>query len=295
MPAETIGDTKTIPGGLRFVFGGLSGMCATSVVQPMDLVKTRMQLLGTAGKNVTMISMTREVVSSQGAGGLYVGLSAALFRQATYTTGRLGCFTYITDIYTANYGVPNFGVKLAIGVVAGSVGALVGNPAEVALVRMTADGRLPFEQRRNYTNVFNALSRMIKEEGLLTLMRGTSATAARAAVLNAAQLGTYAQAREALLPKMGDGIPLHFCASMIAGFLATSASLPFDKVKTKVQNAAQGGSRASMIGVILSVIKKEGPLGLWSGFLPTYFKIGPHTVLTLIVLEQINAFYLSLA
>lgn len=46
-----------------------------------------------------------------------------------------------------------------MGVVSGAFGAWIGTPAEVALIRMTADGRLPPEMRRNYTNVFNALIR----------------------------------------------------------------------------------------------------------------------------------------
>lgn len=41
-------------------------------------------------------------------------------------------------------------------IVAG-VGAVVGNPAEVALVRMTSDGRLPAAERRNYSNAFSAV------------------------------------------------------------------------------------------------------------------------------------------
>lgn len=57
---------------------------------------------------------------------------------------------------------------------AGATGAFVGTPAEVALVRMTADGRLPPDQRRNYSNVFNALLRISREEGITTLWRGNS-------------------------------------------------------------------------------------------------------------------------
>ena len=34
-------------------------------------------------------------------------------------------------------------MKAGLGMVAGCVGAFVGTPAEVALIRMTADGRLP--------------------------------------------------------------------------------------------------------------------------------------------------------
>ena len=54
---------------------------------------------------------------------------------------------------------------------AGATGAFVGTPAEVSLIRMTADGRLPPDQRRGYTSVFNALARITREEGLLTLWR----------------------------------------------------------------------------------------------------------------------------
>ena len=54
---------------------------------------------------------------------------------------------------------------------AGACGAFVGTPAEVALIRMTADGRLPVAERRGYTSAFNALSRMTTEEGILTLWR----------------------------------------------------------------------------------------------------------------------------
>lgn len=37
---------------------------------------------------------------------------------------------------------PSFIVKALLGMTAGCVGAFVGTPAEVALIRMTADGRL---------------------------------------------------------------------------------------------------------------------------------------------------------
>ena len=39
-----------------------------------------------------------------------------------------------------------------MGIVSGGIGAICGNPADVALVRMTVDNRLPVEQRRNYTS-----------------------------------------------------------------------------------------------------------------------------------------------
>lgn len=66
--------------------------------------------------------------------------------------------------------------------IAGACGAMVGTPAEVALIRMTADGRLPLAERRNYNGVFNALIRITREEGILTLWRGCVPTMGRAMV-----------------------------------------------------------------------------------------------------------------
>ena len=64
---------------------------------------------------------------------------------------------------------------------------------------MTADGRLPMAERRNYKNVFDALFRIVREEGLFTLWRGATPTMARAMVVNAAQLASYSQAKQGLV------------------------------------------------------------------------------------------------
>ena len=43
--------------------------------------------------------------------------------------------------------------------------------------------------------------------------------------------------------------------------------------------------------VLAKVIKNEGFFSLWKGFTPYYFRLGPHTVLTFIFLEQMNKQY----
>ena len=41
---RVMSDQKSVPMGLKFAFGGLSGAGAACCVQPMDLVKNRMQV-----------------------------------------------------------------------------------------------------------------------------------------------------------------------------------------------------------------------------------------------------------
>lgn len=100
---------------------------------------------------------------------------------------------------------------------------------------MTADGRLPLEERRNYSNVVDALIRIYREEGIKTWWRGAVPTMGRAMVVNAVQLATYSQSKQMLAEyfKLKDGIFLHFCASMLSGLFTTAASMPVDIAKTR--------------------------------------------------------------
>ncbi|XP_043269516.1 mitochondrial 2-oxoglutarate/malate carrier protein-like [Venturia canescens] len=282
----------SVPNSIKFLIGGTSGMAATCFVQPLDLIKNRMQLSGTKTSTLSIVS---SICKNEGVMAMYSGLSAGLMRQATYTTTRLGIYTWLFELASAN-GQPNFLTKAALGMTAGCVGAFVGTPAEVALIRMTADGRLPLAERRMYKNVFDALFRIIKEEGLFTLWRGAIPTMGRAMVVNAAQLASYSQAKQALLDTgyFEENIMLHFASSMISGLITTAASMPVDIAKTRIQNMKMIDGKPEFKGtidVLTKVVRNEGIFALWKGFFPYYARLGPHTVLTFIFLEQMTAAY----
>jgi solute carrier family 25 oxoglutarate transporter 11 len=179
-----------------------------------------------------------------------------------------------------------FTSKLAVGVAAGSFGGLVGNPAEVVLVRMAAGGR-------GYRHVGDALSRIVKEEGAGALLTGLAPTVVRAAVITSSQLATFTEAKERLKPilDMQEGVPLHFCAAMVSGAVTVAVSMPFDVVKTAMQNQKAGAeaSHSSSIGCAVQLWRR-GPSALWNGALPFWLKVGPHTVISLVMVEQLRAF-----
>ena len=50
--------------------------------------------------------------------------------------------------------------KAAAGLTAGGLGALVGSPADLTLIRMQADATLPLASRRNYKGVGDAMVRL---------------------------------------------------------------------------------------------------------------------------------------
>merc|ERR1719402_507915 len=112
------------------------------------------------GPRPSSASVLLGVVKNEGFSTLYTGLSAGLLRQATYTTTRLGIYTWLFESLSSPDGhPPRLFMKAGLGMTAGATGAFVGTPAEVSLIRMSSDGHLPPDKRRNYKNVFDALFR----------------------------------------------------------------------------------------------------------------------------------------
>eukprot|EP00002_Diphylleia_rotans_P040679 TRINITY_DN970_c0_g1_i1.p1 TRINITY_DN970_c0_g1~~TRINITY_DN970_c0_g1_i1.p1 ORF type:complete len:298 (-),score=86.61 TRINITY_DN970_c0_g1_i1:432-1325(-) len=274
-----------------FVLGGLSGMWATTCIQPIDMVKVRIQLLG-QGATVSPIGIAKEIIQKDGFGGLYRGLSAALLRQATYTTARLGMYKKVTAALEEPGKPLPLVYKAGSGLFAGAFGAMFGNPADLALVRMQADGTLPISQRRNYKNVGDALIRIVREEGVLSLWKGCIPTVARAMSLNMAMLASFDQSKEYLQEQIGKGFKAEFGASIISGFFASAFSLPFDFVKTRIQkqqpNADGSLPYKSSIDCVKKVLQQEGPMAFYKGFWTYYVRIAPHVMITLLTLEQLN-------
>lgn len=185
--------------------------------------------------------------------------------------------------------------KIAAGLVGGGIGAAVGNPADVAMVRMQADGRLPVSERRNYAGVGDAIKRMAKQEGVVSLWRGSALTINRAMIVTAAQLASYDQFKEGIVESgaMKDGLGTHVVASFAAGIVAAVASNPVDVIKTRVMNMkvdARGGE-AQYKGAwdcAVKTVRAEGPMALYKGFVPTVCRQGPFTVVLFVTLEQVK-------
>eukprot|EP00879_Flechtneria_rotunda_P005388 GHRR01005677.1.p1 GENE.GHRR01005677.1~~GHRR01005677.1.p1 ORF type:complete len:307 (+),score=82.66 GHRR01005677.1:94-921(+) len=267
-------------------------MGATCLIQPVDMVKVRLQLGATGGP----LGVAKDLIAKEGFGTLYKGLSAGLLRQATYTTARLGIFSQLTVAAKKANDGKNLPLwqKAACGLAAGGLGALVGTPADLTLIRMQADSTLPAQQRRNYKGVGDAMMRIVREDGVAGLFRGGGPTVVRAMALNMGMLASNDQAKE-WIEDLGfekGGTASVLGGSMIAGFFASACSLPFDFVKTRMQKMTPNPDGTmpykGPIDCALQTLKNEGPLKFYTGF-PTYIiRIGPHVVLTLVFLDSLN-------
>merc|ERR1719159_220053 len=215
-----------------FVTGSMSGCIATTCIQPIDMIKVRVQLGAAEGGSTNPFTVASQLIINDGITGLYKGLDAGLTRQVFYTGARLGLYDKFTEAATVPGEKMPFWKTTVCALSAGGIAAVIGNPADLSLIRMQADTMLPAAERRNYTGVGHAFSSIVRDEGVGGLFKGALPTATRAMALNFGMLGFNTAAKDKLADlgvQKGSATQV-FGASAIAGFFASFFSLPFDYV-----------------------------------------------------------------
>jgi solute carrier family 25 oxoglutarate transporter 11 len=159
-----------------FVCGGSAATFASVIIHPIDLAKVRMQLYGqlNPGKPIPSFpSIIKSIVTRDGPLSVYKGVDAAIGRQMVYGTARIGLHRTFSDkLVELNDGKPiSFLQKTLSGMLSGSIAVCIGTPFDIALVRLQSDGMAEPQDRRNYKNVFDALLRTSKEEGVGALYK----------------------------------------------------------------------------------------------------------------------------
>lgn len=274
----------------NFLIGGASGMIATTVIQPIDFLKVQIQVRSEMGnKDLNPIKIAKEIRAAEGSYRVfYRGLDSALLRQVFYTSTRLGLFYNIKDyLVKKNKREPNLIENTAASLFSGAIGSVVGNPADLALIRMQSDNNLPVNERRNYKNVFDAIIRITREEGVLTLWRGSMPTIVRAMVMNFSLLVPFEFVKKQLVPYVKDNKYRSILASLVAGGCASFFALPFDNIKTKLQKMKAGPDGKMPYKGVIDCFRvsaaNEGVAKLWVGLNTFYVRVAPHAIISLVV------------
>ncbi|EPQ28744.1 uncharacterized protein PFL1_03547 [Pseudozyma flocculosa PF-1] len=272
-----------------FWLGGASASIAAFFTHPLDLTKTRMQ---TASSKQGMLPLLVNTFKTEGYRGWYVGLSASLLRQMTYSVTRFGAYDKFKQMARSPGDDPKKPMpawKMALcASAAGAAGGLAGNPADIILVRMTSDVNKPPSEQYKYRNALQGVARMTREEGVGSLFRGLGPNTVRAILMNASQLTTYDFFKNTLLSSgfFQEGTLLHFSASFMAGTVATTVCSPADVIKSRVMNAS--GTGQGILGTLTKSLRKEGPAFLFRGWTPAWMRLSPNTIIVFVVLEKLR-------
>ena len=73
-------------------------MGATSIIQPIDMIKVRIQLRGESKGKTSPIDVAKEIYHQGGVKAFYRGIDSALARQAVYASLRIGLYYSINNL-----------------------------------------------------------------------------------------------------------------------------------------------------------------------------------------------------
>ncbi|RLN98425.1 hypothetical protein BBJ28_00018917 [Nothophytophthora sp. Chile5] len=293
--------------GLKILLGGIANTISAAVTNPIDVVKVRLQLqalepeAAAAATNAPTRYLgfghgLKTIVHEEGWYGLAKGWQASLTREFLYSGIRFGLYDQVKEFYedkifhtsAAEHERTPLYIKLLAGATSGGIGSALVNPMDLVKVRMQAD-----RTGARYNNNFRLACRAIYEqEGLIQgFYRGVAPTTFRAMVLTAAQLPSYDHMKETLLEStpLEEGITVHMISSMFAGLTAATASSPLDVMKTQIMNETKSGGSNVMGRAFMRVLRTEGIRGFFKGWLPNWFRLGPHTIISLMVYEELRA------
>ncbi|XP_073240020.1 solute carrier family 25 member 35-like [Porites lutea] len=285
--------------------GAACGACIFS--NPLEVVKTRMQLQGELRARGTYTRHYRHafhafytIARYDGLRSLQSGLVPALAYQAVMNGFRLGSYQVLTNLkLTANSeGEIEFWRCLVAGAFSGGIGAFLGSPAYMVKTHLQSQSAevIAVGHQHHHTGFVHAISTTYKQFGITGLWRGVSGALARVAVGSAVQLSTFSTTK-LKIAQMGFFNPgswlIPASASMVSSIAVVTFMTPFDVVSTRLYNQGTNASGKGLfyngfIDCFIKISKREGITGFFKGLGPHYFRIGPHTILSLLFWDQLK-------
>ncbi|VFV42165.1 solute carrier family 25 member [Lynx pardinus] len=308
---------ETVAPAVDLVLGASACCLACVFTNPLEVVKTRLQLQGELRARGTyprpyrgFFASVAAVIRADGLCGLQKGLAAGLLYQGLMNGVRFYCYSLACQAGLTQQP----GGTVVAGAVAGALGAFVGSPAYLVKTQLQAQtvAAMAVGHQHYHQSVLGALETIWRQQGLAGLWRGVGGAVPRVMVGSAAQLATFASAK-AWVQKQQVRSQGHLClpthrhpkwlpedswlvalaGGMISSVAVAAVMTPFDVVSTRLYNQpVDGTGKGQLYGgladCLVKIWRQEGPLALYKGLGPAYLRLGPHTILSMLFWDELR-------
>ncbi|VDK81610.1 unnamed protein product [Dibothriocephalus latus] len=317
------------PQSVHFSVCCVSAFVGETLTYPLDIIKTRLQVVGQLAPTRTrpsLLKLTVSIVKNEGLLSFWQGLSPALYRHFLYTGARMPIYEIIRGHVFSMPPASNEARKAWLEDMKKSEQLSGGNSdsdrlSSTYLWRAAAGGVRLQTERRKTMNVIPPLPdvavphasakaspikvsltmrQLLKEAGFFGLWRGGLPNVQRAALVNMGEMTTYDMAKRWLQLWFGlkDGPLLHGCASTMSGFVSAILGTPADLIKTRMMNQrlmTHSGTTlpplySGMIDCAVKVVKQEGFLTLYRGFFLIWGRMAPWSLTFWLTYEKLREY-----
>jgi solute carrier family 25 oxoglutarate transporter 11 len=248
-----------------YLIGCLSGITATTCVQPIDYIKVTSQL----NPNINKFVLCKNTYKNYGICEFYRGINIAIIRQCVYGTIRLGLYQDLKDNYKVN--------PIGAAVISATIGTLINNPIDYLLIKKQTE------------NNFSIIDIIKKEKINTILFTGIKFNLLRAITINIG-FGCKPIYENILKKHFNNNLFIKSTSIITAGITSAVISMPFDIMRTYSQK------NIPIINNLIIVNNKK--INYFTSFkniyksFPIYFmRITPHSIISLTCLDLYTSIY----
>lgn len=294
---------------MEYIIGGIAGAGATIFSNPVDVIKTRLQLQGELKPRFRQSVLYKgiahgfyTVIKNDGVFALQRGLAAAMIFGFTMNSVRLGLYRKAdTDGWTRNEkGETVLYNAIICSGICGACGGIVGNPFSIVKTRLhsRASEKIAVGKQHKYKGTWDAFKTIYRTEGFKGYLSGINGIVIRVGIGSAGQLPAFSIAKDKLLAygiAVDKPMVLSFLSSMVSGVIVAIIMCPLDVINTRLYNQGTGTERmySGVLDCFAKTFKTEGLHGLYKGVIPLYLRLAPHTTCSLLIWDRLNDLLLN--
>ncbi|XP_053140048.1 mitochondrial uncoupling protein 4 isoform X2 [Hemicordylus capensis] len=267
------------PRASKFILSACAASVAELVTFPLDLTKTRLQIQGesavhrygeAAKRTIPYRGMLRTavgIIQEEGMLKLWQGATPAVYRHIVYSGVRMITYEHLRDSVLGRAEDKSFPLwKAVVGAMtAGAIGQFFASPTDLVKVQMQMEGKRRLEGKPlRFRGVHHAFLKILSEGGIWGLWAGWVPNVQRAALVNMGDLTTYDSVKHFLL------LNTSFQDNMIT------------------HSIARGLLYKSSTDCLCQAIQSEGFMSLYKGFVPTWMRMAPWSLVFWLTYEQIR-------
>ena len=297
---------------LQLVGGMLGGATEAVLLQPLDLMKTRLQM--DSAKNFRGIAhCERTIFAKEGFLAFYKGLTPFMGNLICKYGLRFYSHSKFKTLLGADRFDPTSRAFLTrtflAGLMTGTLESLaIVTPLDVVKIRL--QNQIGFnKQKIQYRNPVHAAVTIVRREGLCALWKGALPTVIRNSSNQAVMFSSVLLLNQKVWGKQpGDGKVLPWWQTALSGFVGGSfapcPNNPIDVVKTRLMASTSPGAKAAALSTgvpavhytgmwdcLTKVYRTEGAAALFKGLPLRVVRIGPGMAISWTVISKFVNYY----
>ncbi|XP_071963115.1 mitochondrial 2-oxodicarboxylate carrier-like [Antedon mediterranea] len=275
----------------QIVAGGTAGFVEVSLMQPLDLIKTRFQIQSIHTEQYSSIGdCIKKIYQNEGILSFYKGILPPILADVPKRATKFFTFEQYKQLFSFGAPSPTALSFTLAGLASGVTEGFLINPFEVVKVRLQAENQVFSKQISAWS-----MAKVIVHEngfGLSGLNKGLTSTLFRHGIFNMIYFSFYHNIKGYMKPYQDKKLEFlrKFMIGLTGGSIASCINIPFDVAKSRIQGPQPTAGHIkykTCLRTIHTVYVEEGVKALYKGLLPKMLRLGPGGAIMLLVNEHV--------